>query len=360
MITSRTPFAALLASLALTACVADDEAGSFDEATGELSSSGWTSPSYVDDDYSYPPAMAMLDGVEYYVYAQGTSFWGTYTHALSWHQCDGITCTDSRSIPGQKSLDRVNLAAFNGYIYMVHQGDTDDTAVWFSRLDTTTGQWTTNVKLPFTTVGGAPALAAFNNRLYLVGSREVEVTRHGTTITTYPLWYASMGADETWQAARSIAGQSASPPSLAVLGNRLYLAHQNGATADIAIRSMPIGGSWSAAARIPSGPNNAYLQGTDVQLAAVNGYLHLVHHRLDDDLTYWTYNRGCDDWAPEISVDALRSDWRLSMATGINGLVLSRLTDWVENGTATYHWWRRSRFIAPPAPMTLPDCGAQL
>lgn len=344
MIASRFMFATLLAASSVTACVDLDD-NQLDATTSALSSSSWTTVFVGARPVSYPPAMTMLDGVEYYVYADQSFTPGT--HDLSWHQCDGTSCTTTKPISGQKSMGRVSLAAFNGYIYMVHQGDSDERAVWFSRLDVTTGRWTTNVQLPFETVGGSPALAVFNNRLYMVGSREKDVTHNGVTIATYPLWYSSMTADEVWAPSATISSQSESAPSLAVLGNTLYLAHRNGTAAEIVLQKMPLGGGWSAPSYITAGPSNSYIQGDDVQLAAVNGYLHLVHHRLSGGYTYWTYNRGCDAFAPEISVDAYSSASE-SMSTGINGLLLNRVN----------YYWAVNRFIAPPPPETAPQCGA--
>ena len=58
--------------------------------------------------------MAMLNGVEYYVYgydALGNSK-SSPSHNLYWSQCTATACTASQRIPNQLSMDRVNLAAF--------------------------------------------------------------------------------------------------------------------------------------------------------------------------------------------------------------------------------------------------------
>jgi hypothetical protein len=362
MIASRTVLAALLASMSLAACVDLDDGQTFDETTSALTSASWTGSSYVRDELSYPPAMAMLNGVEYYVYAWdpggNPNPWADLTHDLYWHQCTATGCTSPKRISDQQSMSRVSLAAFNGYIYMVHQGDSDEQAVWFSRLDPGTGQWTPNVKLPFATLGGTPALAAFNNQLYIVGSQEKEITRRGVTVTTYPLWYATMSANEVFSQTRWINSESASPPSLAALGNALYLAHRDGATGSIVLQTLPAGAGWSAPAHISAGPSSSYIQGVDVQLAAVNGFLHLIHHRLTGSLTYWTYNRGCDAWAPEISVPSFDYSSTPSLSTGRDGLVLNGLVDFGLWPYVDYGWYVH-RFIAPPPPNTLPNCGAQ-
>jgi hypothetical protein len=360
MIALRTVFAALLASAALTACIGlDDDDEALSDTTSNLSSASWTGLGYVQNDLGAPPAMALLNGVEFYVYPwdDGSMVVPGVSHDLYWHRCDSTgACTTPHRIPDQESMDRVNLAAFNGYIYMVHQGDSDSTAVWFSRLDPSTGQWTPNVKLSFTTFGGSPALAAFNNKLYIVGSNRQQITMRGKhTYTTYPLWFASMGTDEQFSPTQWISSESASPPSLAVLGSKLYLAHRNGQTGEIVVHSMGTDGAWSAAQYIPAGPSNAYIQGDDVQLAAVNGYLHLVHHRFSGNETWWTYNRGCDAWAPEISVPSFSYSSRSSMATSIRGLAVNGLVDtglW----PYTHNNWYQTHFNAPPAPFSLPRC----
>lgn len=346
---SRFVFATLLAA-SVTACVDPGDVEELSETTNELSTSSWTSS--WRGMVSHPPAVALLDGFEYYVYSGDPRL--DDANELFWHQCSPTACTDKKKIPGQLSMGRPSVAAYNGYIYMVHQGDTDDTAVWFTRLDVTTGIWMQNIKLPVTTLGGPPALTVFNGRLYMAGSREAQVLRNGVEVTTYPLWYTSMGTDEQWAPARNITGrESASPPSLAVLGSTMYMAHRDGATGEIVMQKMSVGTGWSAPTKIAAGPYGSYIQGNDVQIAAVNGYLHLVHRRFDSDYTYWTYNRGCDAFAPEVTIDAHSSHWQSSMQVGRTGLVLHRYYLY----TDALNWYV-SRFNAPPAPITAPNCGA--
>jgi hypothetical protein len=304
--------------------------------------------------------MTIVGGSELYVFPwdDGSMVLPGVSHDLYWQRCDSSrTCTSPKRVPGQLSMGRVNLATFNGYAYMVHQGDSDSTAVWFSRFDPNSNTWTTNVKLSFTTFGGAPALAAYNNRLYIAGSRKLQVQRNGTTVDTYPLWYASMGTDEVFSWTAGIAGEeSASPPSLAVLDNVLYVAHRWGQTSQIVLQTMGTSGVWSAVRHIPAGPNNASIEGDDVQIAAVNGYLHLVHHRWSGSQTWWTYNRGCDAFAPEISVPSFNYGSSSSMQTGFRGLKLNGLVD-MGLWPYTHNNWDQSYFVAPPAPLTRPNCG---
>jgi hypothetical protein len=363
MIGSRSLFAILLASASLTACALDegtDATDSYGEADSNLSSASWSGPGYRADDLGAPPAMAMINGAELYVYPwdDGSMILPGVSHDLYWQRCDSSgACTSPRRIPGQESLGRVNLAAFNGFVYMVHQGDSDSTAVWFSRFDPNAGTWTSNVKLSFSTFGGSPALQAFNNKLYIVGSHKQIVTRNNVATDTYPLLYATMGTDEVFSGTAGLFGEeSASPPSLAVLGNILYVAHRWGQTAEIVLQTTGTNGVWSAVRHIPAGPSNANIQGDDVQIAAVNGFLHLVHHRWSGNQTWWTYNRGCDAFAPEVSVPSYNYGTNSSMQTGFGGLKLNGMVDtglW----PYTHNNWYQSKFLAPPTPLTLPRCG---
>src|SRR5256885_1836648 len=122
MFASRSVITALLACASLTACADLDDGESLAETTSNLSSTSWTSPTEVDSQLSYPPAMAMLGGIEFYVYGWdgNNPVPGSLSHDLYWHRCDTTgACTSRYRIPGQESMSRVNLAAFNGYIYMV-------------------------------------------------------------------------------------------------------------------------------------------------------------------------------------------------------------------------------------------------
>jgi hypothetical protein len=307
------------------------------------------------NDLGAPPAMAMLNGAEFYVYPwdDGSMVLPGVSHALYWHRCDANGCTAPRRIPGQLSLGRANLAAYNGLIYMVHQGDSDSTAVYFTHLDPNSGQWTPDVRLSNVTFGGAPALAAYGGRLYMVGSQQ-RVLANRTT--TYPLWSTSMGTDEVFSPSSGLFGEeSASPPSLAVINSTLYVAHRWGQTSQIVMQSMTTNSPWSAVTHIYAGPSNANIEGDDVQIAAVNGFLHLIHHRWSGNETWWTYNHGCDGFAPEVSISGFRFGSRSSMATSIKGLAINGLVDegvW----PYTHNNWDHAIFTAPPPPTGVNRC----
>lgn len=363
MIASRYLFAALLATSSLTACLEPGDDG-LGETSDDLSTTSWYggASETISDDLGSVPAMAMLNGTEYYVYTWdggGSVLPGT-SNDLYWHQCNSSGCTSPRRIGDQLSMGRVNLAAFNGYIYMVHQGDSDSTAVWFSRLNPSTGQWTENVKLPFVTVAGSPALSEFNGRLYMVGSRRLQVTRNNVSVTTFPLWYASMGTNEAWSGTGTLYGEeSASPPSLAVFNGQLYAAHRWGQTSQIVVQTLPTTGAWSAVQHIYAGPNNANIEGDDVQIAAVNGWLHLIHHNWTDSHTWWSYMNQCNAWSPEVTIPYWNYGTRSSMATSRVGLAVFGTYDtgvW----PYTHNNWAQINFNAPPAPIIIRNCGIGL
>lgn len=350
----RSLFAVLLTSATLSACALDDE--SLGETTSNLSVSSWAAETQQGSNVGYPPASATLTGADYFVYTKGDSpIPGAVPHELYWKQCNLSACADEHRIPDQSTSDRVSLAAFNGYIYMLHVGESNSAWVYFSRLDPTTGQWTPNNLLALSTFGGPPAIAAFNNQLYIVGTSEVPVTKRGVTIMTYPMWYVTMGADEVFSTKRMMTGhESATRPSLASFAGKLYAAHQYGSTPEIAVSTLVPGSTtWSPMTRIVAGPNGTYLQGEDVQIAEANGFLHLVH-RPFNSFTYWTYFDQCT-WVPEITIDTFQTDVPVSMSSGINGLLLARLKDVAFWPYTSYNWLQR-RFVAPPTSITAPLC----
>jgi hypothetical protein len=346
----------LLSSMTLSACVDEASDETLGEVTSDLSVTSWTTfDDGLSDDVGYPPTTAVLGGKDYFVYTydQGSNPFPGVPHDLYWHRCDGTSCTGMKRIPGQQTNASVSLAAFNGYLYMVHTGESDSSALWFSRFDPATEQWSTNVKLTQTTLDGAPALAAFNNQLYMVGTQELTVSRRGMEVTTYPMWYVTMNTAEVFSATRSVGRESASRPSLASFFGKLYLAHQYGATGGIAINTLAPGStSWSQDQLIKSGTVPLY--GYDVQIAEANGFLHLVHSSFTNNYTYWMYFDGCN-WAPELTIDARQTTSRLTMSTSRVGLELARLHDY-GLWPYTHNAWISSSFLAPPAPITVPLC----
>lgn len=361
---SRTLFAALLASASLTACVDPGDEATVDVTSSNLSSTWFgTNNHFQLEDLTFSPAMATLNNVEVYVYAwdpDPANPDGVY-HQLYWHRCDTDgNCTAPHKIDNHLSAQPVSLAAFNGKIYMLHVGEFDVTSVWESSLDLDTGVWSPDQQvMQFSVWYGAPALAAFDGRLYAVGNSYKEVARRGGSIDTYPMWWASAGVDGLFGPEHPMTSQSSIPVSVAVLDNTLYAANGTGNSSGFNMEKMVAGTSvWSAPMALKTAGNVA-LSGWDVKLASVNGYLHVVHRLTSGDQYYWTYNRGCDNFAPEVKVPSFGSETATSLATGVNGtLKLNRLHD-IDAWPYTDYQWEQLEFVAPPTPQTVPNCGAQ-
>ena len=343
MLIRRSLFALLIASL--PAC-ADIEDPALDETESALSASSWSPMAYVGDS-KYPTQVATLNGVTYMVQSASDS------RDLYWRKrnFDG-TWTNLTRIVGQQSNDRVSLAAFNGYLYMMRVYDSSNTNVWFSRFDPSTETWSKNSILTLTTFAGPPAMAAFDNKLFIVGTTEAD--------GSYPMWVATMTTDEVFTSPQPIARQwSASRPSLAVLGSKLYVAHRYGSTGEIVYSTHAPGAAprlWSGTRFIYAGPGASAIQGDDVSIATANDALHLVHRRFDSNYTWWTYFDQCK-WAPELTFDTAVADQPLSLTTSVEGLVISRGNQWYSpTPYAGTHGITTGKFTAPPPSITLPQC----
>lgn len=109
-------------------------------------------------------------------------------HNLFWNEQydDGSWTQWPQRIYGQMSGDRPSIAAFNGYLYMVHPGsDHDSTAVWVSRFDPNTSQWSEDYLIEYRS-RKPPALAVLGDRMYIVGIRPSD----------RKLWMASFDRNE--------------------------------------------------------------------------------------------------------------------------------------------------------------------
>jgi hypothetical protein len=337
----HTLLALLLASV--PACGLEDPV--LEETESALLPSSWSLISYLGDTKT-PPQVATLNNVTYMVTAGDSK-------RLYWRKRlpDGTWSTATK-IEGPSTNDRVSLAPFNGYLYMMGVYDWAYPTVWFSRFDPSTETWSQHGNLTYSSFQGPPAIAAFDNKLFIVGSTEEE--------GSYPMWVATMGADGAFTLPQTIARHwSASRPSLAVFGTQLYVAHRYGSTGEIVYSTHNPGAAskiWSATRFINMGPNGTAIKGDDVSIAASNGMLHLVHRRFDSPYTWWTYFDACK-WVPEITADVNVSDQPLSLTTSSEGLVLSRGYQWYAvDPYSGLHGITTQTFTSPPAPITAPLC----
>ena len=335
----------LLLPLSLTtACIGSSDSPDVTETESSLSAFDWSGTSYVGHAF-YGSQVASLNGTVYMVSTgqnDKNMYWRKRTGRYAW--------TAPTLIPGQKTKGQASLAAFNGYLYMVHIGESDNHAVWFSRFNPTTETWTSNAKLPMSTDTGSPALAAFDGRLWMVGATETDIGNQ--------LWVSAMSPSEVFTPQTTLRGKYTSTRvSLAAFGNKLFMAYGSGDS--IMTMTHAAGATattWSAASAVKAGPSGTTSQGSDAKIAVAGGYLHLVHRRPGGSATWWTYWNGCS-WAPEIQFDTVTSDRALSLSDGGTGLVLVRDEYWILKDSGESFWIKATEYTAPPAPITLPQCG---
>jgi hypothetical protein len=338
-----TLFALLLATASACVTAPDDEL--LDDTEAELSAFDWSGSSTVAFS-TYAAEVATLGTTTYMV-----STWQS-SNELVWRKrnSDG-TWTNARMMDGKRTKDAPALAAFNGYLYAVYLNENDPTQLLYARFDPATETWTTSIPLPYSTKGTVPALAAFDNRLFFVGTDAQDLGLSA-------IWVGTMDANEVFGDLLGITRRfSASQPSLAVFANKLYMASRNAVTNRIEYSTHNPGtaaNAWSPTALIPAGPSSCWIVGDEYSIAAVNGYLHLVHRRLNGTAVYWTYFDRCK-WALELAIDTSTitpstGTRRLSLTAIPNGLVLARGEH--PNGYMTY----AQKYNAPPTPERLPQC----
>ncbi len=340
----------LLLPLTFTAaCIdIDDDSLDVNETSSELSTADWSLTVSVANS-QYGGQVATLDGTTYMVHT------GLNDKNMYWRKRTGqVTWSDAVLIPNQQTSDQASLAAFNGFLYMVHVGESDTRAVWFSRFDPRLQTWTPNKKLSMSTDTGAPALAAFDGRLWIVGATEFD------DFGNHQLWVATMGTNEAVSAPTVLMRKlTQSRVSLAAFSNKLYMAYGSGGsilTMTHALGAAPT--TWSAPSAVRAGPSGTTSQGDDPKLAVAGDYLHLVHTRPVGAATWWSYWNGCS-WAPEVQFDNWGSFQPASLTSGGPGLVLLREGYFGYGSGTSYHMWA-TEYSAPLPSTGLPQCGGVL
>jgi hypothetical protein len=322
----------------------DEDSVAAGEATSALSSASWSINIGSAAESWWGSQISALNGVTFTVGAGGCGGGGCAPYQdknnLHWEGgSSGNNLPSQGFVPDQASGSKPNLTPFNGFLYMVHTGTSDATTIWLSRLDPATRTWMPHIKTPYTSTSGPPAIVAYNNALYFIGVNP----------NPYSMWYAKMSTDQVFSQPALIPGHdSRSRPSAAVLNNKLYFAHEWGQTGDIVYGTFD-GTTWTPATHIPGGLNGATIRGFEPALASDNGYLHLVHRRIEDNsnFVWWTYFDGCS-WVPsEVTIGAIRSTREVSLAQGGPGLVLLTVGDdndlfGLESHTESLSTWTRS------------------
>lgn len=121
------------------------------ETEQSLLVSNWSAPVPVSASTVWYAQIATLGNTTYMVHS-GPG------HVMSWRQLVGNIWTEPQAIPGRSTGQKVSLAPFNGFLYMVHADRTYTTKLWVSRFSPATGQWTPAFTIPHTSYV-PPALA---------------------------------------------------------------------------------------------------------------------------------------------------------------------------------------------------------
>lgn len=331
-----------------TACIEDIDSPDESQVEAELSTAGWGLTAG-QAGTSYGAQVATVNGTTYMVHSD------VGTKAMYWRKRTGWQqWTVGKLIPGQKTSDQPSLASFNGYLYMLHVGETDKSAVWYSRFDPITETWTENKKLPLATDVGAPAIAGFDGRLWIVGGWAIDQWGHNQ------IWAATMTPDGTVGGPVTLNSRiTGHRPSLAVFAGKLFMSYDNNnSNYTMTHTAGTLAASWSNPSAVSSGPSGTPAAGWDARLAVAGGYLHLVHtlpgnRPLD---TYWTYWNQCK-WAPEVRLPGNTVTNRPpSLTDGGTGLILTQES--LQSGD----WYRINvtEYTAPPPPISLPQCGGAI
>ncbi|HET9627656.1 MAG TPA: hypothetical protein VFP84_40140 [Kofleriaceae bacterium] len=313
--------------LALIAACATGEETQVDEpltseAASGLSVSAWGNPAGASNAF-YNSAVATINGKTIQVSVgdnTGPVYFMNHTN-LYWSKMESSTRWGQEQRLGDQAADsKVSLAAFNGYIYMVHTGEDDSSHTWLSKFDPNTETWSDNFQIQgYPSYNGPPAIVAYNNLLYFIASQAKGV-----------MWYATMTPGEVFSAPVGIDhNTSTGRPSAAVLNGKLYVFHTLLAPNDHTLVYGTFDGtSWSFPQHIRNG-TAPDIVGSEAAVAVDQGVLHVVHTTgsSTSEQLQWTYFDGCT-WA---GTEVTLNDWRTSqppaIAQGGPGLVLMKSAD---------------------------------
>jgi hypothetical protein len=346
----RSPHAlSIVLALALPACAlpADDAAGAEDtpttsEATSALGVIGttghWSTPSSSIMRTWQGAQVGTINGRSFTIQAGSC---GDLFDCTSDYDRTGIYTAEyvsgnlgsSFHLSNQKSHDKVSVAAFNGFLYMVHMGGSDDdqNTTWMTRFNPANNTWTPDRKITYPTNFAVPTIAAFNNKLYFIGT---------SNTLPYSMWYGTMDTNENFSSMNAIPGHETSGRINATVAfGKLFFAHRWGQTTDLVYGTFD-GSAWSPVNHIYGGTNNSPLQGFEAALAFDGSRLHLVHTRVNDPFVWWTQFDNCNWSTAESQIGGIQSDLAPSLAAGGPGLLMvtdhDDEGDWFDVGFATY------------------------
>jgi hypothetical protein len=312
------------------------------QSAAAISTYQWTAEAAIPGETSYErPALYALNATFFLVHGGGSNG----AHDLWWTKGTASGFPNGDQPMGMSSWYPATLAGFPSTtenVYVAHVGtDTGDTDVWFARYNWQTGSWNHDFQLPFYSKG-TPAIAVYDNLLYMVG----------TDPDTLQLWQATMTPDETFSAPVPIPGlYAAVPPSLAVFEGKLYMAHLGTSTTGASglMWSSFNGTSWSSDQAIP-GQASYHTPA----IAAYGSHIHMVHSSTSasDPTLWWSYFDGTS-WSPEVSLPGqYASGYQAGplglSADGAGGLVLAHSAQSYLDFTMYWSRFNDVVFVGPP------------
>ena len=245
------------------------------------------------------PALAGF-GNQLYVGFQGNGTANPSNAVNIMYSGDGLnwaTFLNGPAIPGQTTTSGPALAAFpnqdptQSKLYVAFRGDGDNTVNIMSSAD---GQnWGDFLRIPGQTTQGRPALSVFpnQNKLY------VAFQGNGSSRPSYTVNIMSSSDGESWDGFLSIPGQTTSAgPALAYFNNKLYVAFRgNGSSRPshtVNIMSSSDGENWDDFLSIPGQTTSA-----GPALAVYNGMLYVAFRGDGDDTINVMSSRDGQNWS---------------------------------------------------------------
>ena len=130
--------------------------------------------------------------------------------------------SDDAQIPNQSSARQVGLAWFGDQLFMVHNGSSTPSELWWSKRDESNKQWLTNARIPSQRAEGGPALVVHQNQLRMIYR---VATQNKLAMSTFNpangAWSFPVDAGTTVGTNRRVD----SAPSAVVVNDRLHVAY---------------------------------------------------------------------------------------------------------------------------------------
>jgi hypothetical protein len=291
--------------------------------TEDISVFRWSDDSKLQSASSLTPVVAGLGNGAKMVFRGACDFCGD--HLRSETYSSGRWQSDFQFIDAT-STSKPAFAAFNGYYYMFYASHQSQ---YMARFDPNHAGWSNSTLLPFLSMD-APAIAAFNGKLYIVRQDPPNGQLFWLTMDTNETFSAEQPLTQSFfgGGCRNIViGPGAPPPiapasekaglivrrtpefatatpGLTVYNNCLYLAHRDVATGSLVYNTFQ--SNWGAAQVIPDGPGGPpQTSALEPAIAAYGGALHLVH--VSDsgaygDSIYWSTFDPTNGWSPAITI----------------------------------------------------------